>query len=73
MTRAEEMALLRAAEAVAAQRLLVASAAQKERDARAAAATSIRRCVNLLYEDVVAEPIPPRLGTLITQLETAAA
>jgi hypothetical protein len=125
------MALLHAARASAAQRRLVASAAQQERDARAAAAQrslwrqqsrlekdkvllqaaraaaarrrlvvaaaqqdaprtpSSRkqhppprvevsnaywtRCLNHQYEDALAAPIPPRLATLITQLDKAAA
>ena len=99
----EETALLRAARASAAQRRLVASAAQQERVARAAAAQRrlvalaaqqerearaaaaerrrlmvvaaarqdywIRRCLKLLYEDALAAPLPPRLATLIAQLE----
>src|SRR5262245_1528134 len=80
----EEMALLGAARAGAAQRRLVASAAQQERDARAAAAQRrlvaaatqeddwIRRCLERLYEDALAAPLSPRLATLITQLETQA-
>ena len=78
----EEMALLRLARAAAAQRRLVASAAQQERDARAAAAQRrlvaaaaqqddwIRRCLKRQYEDAFATPLSPRLATLITQLET---
>ena len=78
----EEMALLRLARAAAAQRRLVASAAQQERDARAAAAQRrlvaaaaqqddwIRRCLQRQYEDALAAPLSPRLATLITQLET---
>jgi hypothetical protein len=97
----EERALLRAARAVAAQRRLVAAAAQQEREARAAAAQhrlvtaaaqqdarrtrSSRkqhpprielsnvywtRCLKLQYEDALAAPLPARLATLITQLET---
>src|SRR5262245_33972098 len=80
----EEMALLRAARAGAAQRRLMAAAAQQERDARAAAAQRrlmaaaaqqddwIRRCLERLYEDALAAPLSPRLATLITQLETQA-
>ena len=84
----EEMALLRLARAATAQRCLVASAAQQEREARAAAAQQARlaraaaaqrrlvaywtRCLKLQYEDVLAAPLPPRLATLITQLETQA-
>ena len=97
----EEMALLRAARAAAAQRHLVAAAAQQERAARAAAAPhrlvaaaaqqdarrtrSSRkqhpprielsnaywtRCLKLHYEDALAAPLPARLATLISQLET---
>ncbi len=110
----EERALLRAARAAAAQRLLVASAAQQERDARAAAAQRLlvasaaqqerrrrlvaaaaqqdarrtrssrkqhpprielsnaywTRCFKLQYKEALAAPLPPRLATLITQLET---
>jgi hypothetical protein len=78
----EEMALLRLARAAAAQRRLVASAAQQERDARAAAAQRrlvaaaaqqddwIRRYLKRQYEDALAAPLSPRLATLITQLET---
>jgi len=76
MMSPEEMALLRLARAVEAQRRLVASA---ERDARAAAAQRrlvvsvddlIRRCLKRQYEDALAVPLSPRLATLITQLET---
>ena len=79
----EVMRLARAAEA---QRHLVASAAQQEREARAAAAqqeqlaraaTAQRRlvahwtrCLKLKYEDALAAPLPARLATFITQLET---
>src|SRR5262245_63306557 len=75
----EETALVRLARAVPAQRHLVASAAQRERDARAAAAQRrlvasvddlIRRCIKRQYEDAIATPLSPRLATLITQLET---
>ena len=78
----EEMALLRLARAAAAQRCLVASAAQQERDARAAAAQRrlvaaaaqqndwIWRCLKRQYEHALAAPLSPRLATLITQLET---
>jgi hypothetical protein len=82
----EEMALLRLGRAAAAQRQLVASAAQQERDARAAAAQHERlaraaaaqrrlvaywtRYLKLQYEDALAAPLPARLATLITQLET---
>jgi hypothetical protein len=82
MMSPEEMALLRFGRAAAAQRWLVASAAQQERDARAAAAQRrlvaaaaqqddrIRHCLKRLYEDALAAPLSPRLATLITQLET---
>jgi hypothetical protein len=63
----EEMALLRLARAAAAQRRLVASAAQQEREARAAAAQ--RRLVTY-WTHALAAPLPARLATLITQLET---
>ena len=78
----EEMALLRLARAAAAQRRLVASAAQQERDARAAAAQRrlvaaaaqqndwIWRCLKRQYEHALEAPLSPRLATLITQLET---
>ena len=74
-----EEAVVRLARAVPAQRRLVASAAQRERDARAAAAQLrlvasvddlIRRCLKRQYEDAIAAPLSPRLATLITQLET---
>src|SRR5215475_7205531 len=80
----EEMALLRLARAAAAQRHLVASAAQQKRDARAAAAQRrlvapaaqqddwIRRCLKRQYEDALAVPLSPRLAPLITQLEAQA-
>jgi len=63
----EEMALLRFARAATAQRDLVASAAQQEREARAAAAQ--RRLV-AYWTHALAAPLPARLATLITQLET---
>ena len=63
----EEMALLRLARAAAAQRRLVASAAQQKREARAAAAQ--RRLV-AYWTHALAAPLPARLATLITQLET---
>ena len=63
----EEMALLRLARAAAAQHRLVASAAQQEREARAAAAQ--RRLV-AYWTHALAAPLPARLATLITQLET---
>jgi len=71
----EEMALLRLARAAEAQRRLVASAAQQEREARAATAQRRlvaywTRCLKLKYEDALAAPLPVRLATLITQLET---
>jgi hypothetical protein len=71
----EEMALLRLARAAPAQRRLVASAAQQEREARAAAAQRRlvaywTRFLKLQYEAALAAPLPARLGTLITQLET---
>ena len=62
-----EMSLLRLARAATAQRQLVASAAQQEREARAAAAQ--RRLV-AYWTHALAAPLPARLGTLITQLET---
>jgi hypothetical protein len=67
MTGPEEMALLRLARAATAQRHLVASAAQQEREARAAAAQ--RRLV-VSWTHALAAPLPARLATLITQLET---
>jgi hypothetical protein len=76
----EEMALLRLARAAAAQqerearaaaaqqeRLARAAAAQQERLARAAAAE--RRLV-AYWTRALAAPLPARLATLITQLET---
>jgi hypothetical protein len=84
--RAEDMALLRLARAAPAQRRLVASAAQQKRDARAAAAQQERkaraaaaqrrlvaywtRFLKLQYEGALAAPLPARLATLVTQLET---
>jgi hypothetical protein len=62
-----EMALLRLARAAAAQRRLVAAAAQQEREARAA--TAQRRLV-AYWTHALAAPLPARLATLITQLET---
>jgi hypothetical protein len=62
MMSPEEMALLRLGRAAAAQRRLVASAAQQD--------DRIRRCLKRLYEDALAAPLSPRLATLITQLET---
>src|SRR5262245_46899631 len=81
-TASEETALSRLARAAAAQRRLVAAAAQQERDARAAAAQRrlvaaaaqqddwIRRWLKRQYEDALAAPLSPRLAALITQLET---
>src|SRR5215468_7508571 len=78
----EETALSRLARAAAAQRRLVAAAAQQERDARAAPAQRrvvaavvqqddrIWRCLKRQFEDALATPLSPRLATLITQLET---
>ena len=71
----EEMALLRLARAAAAQHRLVASAARQEREARAAAAQHRlvaywTRHLKVQYEDALAAPLPARLATLITQLET---
>src|SRR5215813_1211038 len=69
----EETALSRLARAAPAQRRLVASATQQERDARAAAAQQddwIWRWLKRQYEDALAAPLSPRLATLITQLET---
>ena len=67
ITGPEEMALLRLARAAPAQRRLVASAAQQEREARAAATQ--RRLV-AHWTHALAAPLPARLATLITQLET---
>ncbi len=83
----EEMALLRLARAAAAQRRLVASAAQQEREARAAAAqrrlvaaaaqqerearaAAAQRRLVAYWTHALAAPLPARLATLITQLET---
>jgi hypothetical protein len=75
----EEMALLRLARAATAQRQLVASAAQQEREARAAAAqrrlvearaAAAQRRLVAYWTHALAAPLPARLGTLITQLET---
>ena len=63
-----EMSLLRLARAATAQRQLVASAAQQEREARAAEAAQ-RRLVTY-WTHALAAPLPARLATLITQLET---
>jgi len=63
----EETALLRLARAAEAQRRLVASPAQQEREARAAAAQ--RRLV-VYWTHALAAPLPACLATLITQLET---
>ena len=75
----EEMALLRLARAATAQRCLVASAPQQEREARAAAAqrrlvearaAAAQRRLVAYWTHALAAPLPARLGTLITQLET---
>jgi hypothetical protein len=65
----------REARAAAAQRRLVAAAAQQEREARAAAAQRRlvaywTRCLKDQYEYALAAPLPARLATLITQLDT---
>ena len=74
----EEMALLRLARAAAAQRGLVASAAQQKREARAAAAAqqerearaaAAQRRLVAYWTHALAAPLPARLATLITQLE----
>ena len=71
------MSLLRLARAATAQRQLVASAAQQEREARAAtaqrrlvAAAAAQRRLVAYWTHALAAPLPARLGTLITQLET---
>ena len=75
----EETALARLARAAPAQRRLVASAAQQERDARAAAAQrrlvaaaaqQAQRRLEASWTHARAAPLPARLATLITQLET---
>ena len=75
----DEMALLRLARAAAAQRGLVASAAQQKREARAAAAAqqerearaaAAQRRLVAYWTHALAAPLPARLATLITQLET---
>ena len=75
----EEMALLRLARAAAAQRGLVASAAQQKREARAAAAAqqerearaaAAQRRLVAYWTHGLAAPLPARLAPLITQLET---
>jgi len=66
----EEMALLRLARAAAAQHRLVASAAQQKREARAAAAQRAQRRLAAYWTHALAAPLPARLATLITQLET---
>ena len=66
----EEMALLRLARAATAQHRLVASAAQQEREARAAAAQRAQRRLVAYWTHALAAPLPARLATLITQLET---
>ena len=70
MMGAEGMALLRLARAATAQRGLVASAAQQEREARAAAAAVAQRRLVAYWTHALAAPLPARLATLITQLET---
>jgi hypothetical protein len=69
-TAPEEMALLRLARAATAQRGLVASAAQQDREARAAAAAAAQRRLVAYWTHAVAAPLPARLATVITQLET---
>ena len=49
---------------------LVASAAQQEREARAAAAQRAQRRLVAYWTRALAAPLPARLATLITQLET---
>ena len=66
----EEMALLRLARAATSQHRLVASAAQQEREARAAAAQRAQRRLVAYWTRALAAPLPARLATLITQLET---
>ena len=66
----EKMALLRLARAATAQRSLVASAAQQEREARAAAAAAAQRRLVAYWTHSLAAPLPARLATLVTQLET---
>ena len=79
MFRLRRGALLRLARAAEAQRRLVASAAQQEREARAAAAqrrlvearaAAAQRRLVAYWTHALAAPLPARLGTLITQLET---
>ena len=74
----EEIALLRLARAAAAQRGLVASAAQQKREARAAAAAqqerearaaAAQRRLVAYWTHALAAPLPARFATLITQLE----
>ena len=60
----EDMALLRLARAAPAQRRLVAAAAQRRLVAY------WTRFLKLQYEPALAAPLPARLATLITQLET---
>ena len=52
---------------IRAQHRLVASAAQQEREARAAAA---QRHLVAYWTHALAAPLPARLATLITQFET---
>jgi hypothetical protein len=66
----EEMALLRLARAATAQRRLVASAAQQERERRLVAAAAAQRRLVAYWTHALAAPLPARLATLITQLET---
>ena len=70
ITGPEEMALLRLARAAPAQRRLVASAAQQEREARAVVAQRAQRRLMAYWTHALAAPLPARLATLITQLET---
>jgi hypothetical protein len=63
----EQMTLFRAARAAAAQRRLLAAAAQQLPN------VYWMRCLKHQYEDALAAPLPPRLATLVTQLEKAAA
>jgi hypothetical protein len=66
----EETALLRLARAAPAQRRLVASAAQQERERRLVAAAAAQRRLVAYWTHALAAPLPARLATLITQLET---
>ena len=60
----------REARAAAAQRCLVAAAAKQEREARAAAGQRAQRRLVAYWTRALAAPLPARLATLITQLET---